>query len=92
MKTINAEKAGARAVIITESDNISSDHDYYIEMVHDNSERDANIPAGYLVGRNGRVIRQTLKKLRKRYAIINIPVNLTFTPVHQINHPPWQGW
>ncbi|GAB0095482.1 PRADC1-like protein [Sergentomyia squamirostris] len=91
-KTINAERNGARAIIITESNASDSEDEYYIEMVHDNTGRESDIPAGFLIGINGRVIMQTLKKLRRNYAIINIPVNLTFTPPHQINHPPWLVW
>uniref|UniRef100_A0A1B0CL84 Putative protease-associated domain protein n=1 Tax=Lutzomyia longipalpis TaxID=7200 RepID=A0A1B0CL84_LUTLO len=90
-KAINVEKHGARAVIVTES-SMPEEEEYYIEMVHDNTGRETNIPAGFLIGINGRIILQTLKKLRRNYAIINIPVNLTFTPPHQINHPPWMGW
>lgn len=90
-KTINVERVGARAAIITEGDNTSSDFEYYIDMVHDTTSRESNIPAGFLVGKNGVVIRRTLKKLRRNYAIINLPVNLTFTPPHEINHPPWMG-
>uniref|UniRef100_A0A1L8DPD1 Putative protease-associated domain protein n=1 Tax=Nyssomyia neivai TaxID=330878 RepID=A0A1L8DPD1_9DIPT len=90
-KAINVERHGARAMIVTESSAPDED-EYYIEMVHDNTEREANIPAGFLIGINGRIILQTLKKLRRNYAIISIPVNLTFTPPHQINHPPWMGW
>lgn len=90
-KTINVERVGARAAIITEGDNTSSDFEYYIDMVHDTTSRDSNIPAGFLVGKNGVIIRNTLKKLRRNYAIINLPVNLTFTPPHEINHPPWMG-
>lgn len=92
-KTINVERHGALAVIITESSASEGGEDeYYIEMVHDNTGRESNIPAGFLIGINGRIIVQTLKKLRRNYAIINIPVNLTFTPPHEINHPPWLGW
>uniref|UniRef100_A0A6B2E9L9 Putative conserved secreted protein n=1 Tax=Phlebotomus kandelakii TaxID=1109342 RepID=A0A6B2E9L9_9DIPT len=92
-KTINVERFGARAIIITESGGSEANEDeYYIEMVHDNTEREANIPAGFLIGINGRIIVRTLRKMRRNYAIINIPVNLTFTPPHEINHPPWLGW
>lgn len=88
-KTINAEKAGAKAVIITESNTRSNEFDQYIEMIHDQSGRNASIPAGFLLGKNGRIINTTLKKLRKKHAVINIPLNLTFTPPQKINHPPW---
>lgn len=58
-------------------------------MVDDNSGRETSIPAGFLLGKNGRIIKATLRRLKRNYAIVNIPVNLTFTPVEMINHPPW---
>lgn len=92
-KAIQAQRAGAMAVIVTDSKGADEeDLDYYIEMVHDNTGRDVHIPAGFLLGKNGQVIRKTLNKLGERYALINIPVNLTFVPPHEINHPPWLGW
>ncbi|XP_067633612.1 PRADC1-like protein [Eurosta solidaginis] len=91
-KTINVELAGAKAAIITEFNNESREFEYYIEMIHDNTSREAHIPAGFLLGKNGIVIRSTLLRLRRPHAIINVPVNLTFVPPNQINHPPWLGW
>uniref|UniRef100_T1E2C8 Putative extracellular region n=1 Tax=Psorophora albipes TaxID=869069 RepID=T1E2C8_9DIPT len=91
-KAINIEAVGGRAVIITEIDANSDDYDYYIEMIHDKSHRDTNIPAAFLLGRNGVIIRKTLSKLNRRYALINLPVNLTFVAPHQINQPPWLQW
>jgi hypothetical protein len=38
------------------------------------------------------MIRKTLERLQRRYALINIPVNLTYVPVTKINQPPWLGW
>jgi hypothetical protein len=70
----------------------SLEQDYYIEMIDDNTTRSTQIPAGYLVGKSGRVIRQTLDKLNLDFALINLPVNLTFIPAHKINHPPWLVW
>jgi hypothetical protein len=61
-------------------------------MIDDNSTRQSNIPAGYLVGKSGRIIKSTLQKLNRDYALINLPVNLTFVPAHKINHPPWLVW
>ncbi|XP_058833308.1 PRADC1-like protein [Topomyia yanbarensis] len=91
-KAINIEKVGGRAVIITEVDTNSDDYDYYIEMIHDKTDRDTNIPAAFLLGKNGLVIRRTLAKLDRRYALINLPVNLTFVAPHLINQPPWLQW
>lgn len=84
--------AGASAAIITEFNSDSTEFDYYIEMIHDKTDRDAQIPAGYLLGRNGIVIKNTLHRLKRSYARINLPVNLTFVPPSKINHPPWMGW
>ncbi|XP_017132084.1 PRADC1-like protein isoform X2 [Drosophila gunungcola] len=91
-KTLQAEAAGALAAIITEYNPSSPEFEHYIEMIHDNSQRDANIPAGFLLGKNGVIIRSTLQRLKRGHALINIPVNLTFIPPSKINHPPWLGW
>ncbi|XP_001361941.1 PRADC1-like protein [Drosophila pseudoobscura] len=91
-KTLQAEMAGAVGAIITEYNPNSPEFDHYIEMIHDNSNRDASIPAGFLLGKNGVIIRSTLQRLKRVHALINIPVNLTFTPPSKINHPPWLGW
>lgn len=89
-KALMAEKAGSIAAIITDTDISSSfSADYYIEMVHDNSTNDVTIPSAYLLGRNGKMIITTLEKYGLDYAVINIPLNLTFTPPELINHPPW---
>ncbi|XP_072386282.1 PRADC1-like protein [Diabrotica undecimpunctata] len=89
-KTYFAERAGARAVII--SDVVNPNQEFFIEMVDDISVEDVHIPAGYLLGKNGLMILKTLEKLNRNYAIINLPVNLTFTLVSDMNQPPWLGW
>ncbi|XP_018333461.1 PRADC1-like protein isoform X2 [Agrilus planipennis] len=89
-KTIMAEKAGARAAIIT--DLAKGSEEYLIEMIDDETLDETHIPAGFLVGKNGLMITNTLNKLHRTYAVINLPVNLTFTPVHQLVQPPWIGW
>ncbi|XP_073998130.1 PRADC1-like protein [Rhodnius prolixus] len=88
-KTLRAEKAGAKAVII--SDNIPSD-EFYTEMIDDLTGREVNIPATFLLGKNGQVIRNTLRELKMDYAIINIPVNVTFVPLPEWKQPPWLTW
>lgn len=83
---------GASAVIISDLDTDSVDVDNYIDMVHDNTSQDVDIPVAYLLGKNGQMIVSTLSRLQLNYAIINVPINLTFIPPEQINHPPWVGW
>ncbi|KDR22400.1 hypothetical protein L798_02492, partial [Zootermopsis nevadensis] len=89
-KTVKAEEVGARAIIVTNQDPESDE--FYIEMVDDNTFREVHIPAGFLLGKNGYMIRKTLERLQRRFALINIPVNLTYVPVNKINQPPWLGW
>nr|XP_023016256.1 PRADC1-like protein [Leptinotarsa decemlineata] len=89
-KALIAEQAGARAAII--SDVTDSKDEYFIEMIDDHTIDEVNIPAGYLMGKNGLMILNTLRRLRRTYALINLPVNLTYTPVHKMNQPPWMGW
>ncbi|KAJ6647228.1 PRADC1-like protein, partial [Pseudolycoriella hygida] len=91
-KTVNVEKVGAIAAFITDTNSNSSESEAYIEMIHDNSSADAKIPAGYILGKNGQMILSTLQRLNQGYAIVNVPVNLTFTPPQLINHPPWLGF
>lgn len=86
-KALNAERAGAIGVIVTDTSSQLED-DYFIEMVRDSS-RETNIPVAYLLGRNGRMIFNTLHRYGVDRAIIKLPVNLTFTPAELINHPPW---
>ncbi|XP_031629739.1 PRADC1-like protein [Contarinia nasturtii] len=87
-KTIMAEEAGAIGAIITDTRS-NFNEDVFIEMVHDNTSRNTNIPAGYLLGRNGRMIISTLDRYGLDRAIIKLPINLTFTPPELINYPPW---
>lgn len=87
-KAIMAERAGAIGAIITDTRSDVND-DYFIEMVHDNSSSDTSIPAGYLLGRDGRIIVAALQNSGLDRAHIRLPLNLTFTPPELINHPPW---
>eukprot|EP00088_Acartia_fossae_P001333 TRINITY_DN10505_c0_g1_i7.p1 TRINITY_DN10505_c0_g1~~TRINITY_DN10505_c0_g1_i7.p1 ORF type:complete len:205 (-),score=11.12 TRINITY_DN10505_c0_g1_i7:215-829(-) len=86
-KVIRAEEAGAIGVIITDSD-IDND-DIYISMVDDTTQRKVQIPAVFLLGKNGQIIKRTLEKLHLNHAEINIPVNITKLDIHKLNQPPW---
>ncbi|XP_034828992.1 PRADC1-like protein isoform X2 [Maniola hyperantus] len=92
-KTMNAQLAGAQAVIITETvDKWDDALDHLIEMVDDKMEVDVNIPAAFLLGRSGATILRTLKRLHRKYAIINLPINMTHVPISRMNQPPWISW
>lgn len=92
-KTAKAQQAGARAVIITESiDKWNENLDHLIEMVDDKRKHDVNIPAAFLLGQSGTTILRTLRKLRKSYAVVNLPINMTYVPISKMNQPPWIAW
>ncbi|XP_028033607.1 PRADC1-like protein [Bombyx mandarina] len=92
-KATKAQHAGARAVIITESiDRWDDSLDHLIEMVDDKMELDVNIPAAFLLGRSGATILRTLRRLKRKYAIVNLPVNMTHVPINKMNQPPWVAW
>lgn len=86
-KAVQAEKAGALAIIVMDKN--SENDDMYIEMVDDSTKRNPSIPAGFLLGRSGFWIKRVLSELREETAIINIPVNLTHVPIDKFNQPPW---
>uniref|UniRef100_A0A0A9WSY9 PRADC1-like protein n=1 Tax=Lygus hesperus TaxID=30085 RepID=A0A0A9WSY9_LYGHE len=88
-KAVRAEEAGAKAVII--SDNVETD-EFYTEMIDDQSGREVNIPATFLLGKNGFIIRKTLEQLHLDHAVINIPINVSYVPLSQWKQPPWLPW
>lgn len=89
-KTLNAQAAGAVAVVIADNDH--SNDQLYIDMIDDNTQRAVHIPAAFLLGKDGYMIKNTLDSLGMNYAVINIPVNVTGVKTHLINQPPWSLW
>jgi len=89
-KSIQAERAGARAVIVY--DNNSNNDDSYIDMVQDETSRELRIPSLFLLGKDGHMILKTLTKNRLKHALINIPVNMTGVLIRKARFPPWTLW
>lgn len=89
-KCIQAEHAGVLAVIV--SDNDIHNDEQYIDMIDDSTKRNCSIPAVFLLGKDGHMIRKSLKTHQLTRAIINIPVNITHVPLHLQRHPPWVLW
>lgn len=89
-KTIQAERAGARAVIVY--DNNSDNDDAYIDMVQDDTSRETRIPSLFLLGKDGHIILKTLKSRNLNHALINIPINMTGVLAHKARLPPWNLW
>lgn len=89
-KCIQAERSGVLAVMICDND-ISND-DQYIDMIDDSTKRNCSIPAVFLLGKDGYMIKKSLKTHSLTRAIINIPINMTFVPEHGHKQPPWVLW
>jgi len=89
-KTIQSERAGARAVIVF--DNKEENDDSYIDMVQDETSRETRIPSLFLLGKDGHVILRTLRHHQLDAAIINIPINMTGVLAHKAKLPPWTLW
>jgi len=89
-KSIQAERAGARAVIVY--DNNADNDDSYIDMVQDDTSRELRIPSLFLLGKDGHIILKTLDRNNLNQALINIPVNMTGVLAHKARLPPWNLW
>lgn len=89
-KCIHALREGALAVIIMD-DNANND-DQYIDMMDDSTHRNCSIPATFLLGRDGYMIRRGLQTHGLQRAIINIPINVSQIPVQKLKRPPWVVW
>jgi len=89
-KSIQAERAGARAVIVYDND--AKNDESYIDMVSDETSRELKIPSLFLLGKDGHVIYRTLNEYKLKHALINIPVNMTGVLAHKAKLPPWTLW
>lgn len=88
-KAIVAEEAGCKGIIIFDYNQKS---EIYIGMVDDDSVKQSNIAAAFLLGQNGFIIKSTLNKLNRNYAEIRIPLNLTKIGIYNKRQPPWLIW
>uniref|UniRef100_A0A2C9KJK2 PA domain-containing protein n=1 Tax=Biomphalaria glabrata TaxID=6526 RepID=A0A2C9KJK2_BIOGL len=89
-KSKTAEKAGALAAIIFDND--ENNDNSMIEMIDDETHRIVHIPAYFLLGKDGAMIRRQLYMLQTDRALINIPINLTGKPHTAARRPPWTIW
>jgi len=89
-KVMRAQEAGAVAVVVTDQD--ADNDELFISMVDDTTEREVYIPAAFVLGKNGHIIKKTLAKLSLPSAMINIPVNISSIAPYKLNQPPWLVW
>lgn len=79
--------------------------DLVVEMLTDGTKRRVNIPAFYIAGKHGRMFRDHYERFMRssKYQnyddfdasediLVDIPLNLTLTPLHRANLPPWDLW
>ncbi|KAK1174126.1 protease-associated domain-containing protein 1-like [Acipenser oxyrinchus oxyrinchus] len=89
-KARRVEEAGGKAVLI--ADNAYDNDSLYVEMVQDGTAVSTSIPALFLLGRDGLMIRRSLEQHALPWAVISIPVNVSSIASFQLMQPPWTLW
>ncbi|XP_005738341.1 protease-associated domain-containing protein 1 [Pundamilia nyererei] len=65
---------------------------YHFDMVTDGSTAKPSIPALFLLGRDGMMIRRSLQRQALPWAVISIPVNVSALASFPFKQPPWTLW
>lgn len=86
-KCIEAEHTGLAGILIY--DNVISDGDYYINMIVDETNRNCSLPAAFIQGKDGYMIKRILTAHKLNRAFITIPLNLTENSLDELRDPPW---
>lgn len=89
-KARHVEEAGGKAVLI--ADNAEDNDSQYLDMVTDGSTSKPSIPALFLLGRDGMMIRRSLQRQALSWAVISIPVNVSALASFPFKQPPWTLW
>ncbi|KAG7488960.1 hypothetical protein JOB18_001792 [Solea senegalensis] len=89
-KTHYVEEAGGKAVLI--ADNAVDNDSQYLDMITDGTSAKPNIPALFLLGRDGMMIRRSLQRQALPWAVISIPVNVSSLASFPLKQPPWTLW
>ncbi|XP_034026629.1 protease-associated domain-containing protein 1-like [Thalassophryne amazonica] len=89
-KAQHVEEAGGKAVII--ADNVEDNDSQYLDMITDGSAAKPSIPALFLLGRDGMMIRRSLQRQALQWAVISIPVNVSSLASFPLKQPPWTLW
>ncbi|KAM4617037.1 protease-associated domain-containing protein 1-like [Polymixia lowei] len=89
-KARQVEDAGGKAVLI--ADNAVDNDSQYLDMIADGSTAKPSIPALFLLGRDGLMIRRSLQKQALQWAVISIPVNVSSLGSFPLKQPPWTLW
>ncbi|TNN40484.1 Protease-associated domain-containing protein 1 [Liparis tanakae] len=89
-KARHVEEAGGKAVLI--ADDASDNDSQYLDMIADGSAAKPSIPALFLLGRDGMMIRRSLQRQALPWAVISIPVNVSSLASFPLKQPPWTLW
>ncbi|XP_068422380.1 protease-associated domain-containing protein 1-like [Clinocottus analis] len=89
-KARHVEEAGGRAVLI--ADDASDNDSQFLDMIADGSAAKPSIPALFLLGRDGMMIRRSLQRQALPWAVISIPVNVSSLASFPLKQPPWTLW
>ncbi|XP_071775602.1 protease-associated domain-containing protein 1-like [Centroberyx gerrardi] len=89
-KARQVEEAGGKAVLI--ADNAVDNDSQYLDMITDGSTAKPSIPALFLLGRDGLMIRRSLQRQALPWAVISIPVNVSSLASFPLKQPPWTLW
>ncbi|KAM9858871.1 protease-associated domain-containing protein 1-like [Aulostomus maculatus] len=84
------EEAGGKAVLI--ADNAMDNDSHYLDMVTDGSADKPSIPALFMLGRDGMMIKRSLQRQALLWAVISIPVNVSSLASFPLKQPPWTLW
>ncbi|KAL4630141.1 protease-associated domain-containing protein 1 [Arapaima gigas] len=89
-KTRIVEDAGGKAVLI--ADDAADNDSQYLDMITDGTADRPSIPALFLLGRDGMMIRRSLHRHSLPWAVISIPVNVSSLASFPLQQPPWTLW
>ncbi|KAL6113742.1 pradc1 [Pungitius sinensis] len=89
-KARHVEEAGGKAVLI--ADDTADNDSQYLDMIADGSTAKPSIPALFLLGRDGMMIRRSLERQALPWAVISIPVNVSSLASFPLKQPPWTLW
>ncbi|XP_068560004.1 protease-associated domain-containing protein 1-like [Cebidichthys violaceus] len=89
-KARHVEEAGGKAVLI--ADDAADNDSQYLDMIADGSAAKPSIPALFLLGRDGMMIRRSLQRQALPWAVISIPVNVSSLASFPLKQPPWTLW
>ena len=61
-------------------------------MIGDGTEHNVDLPCVFLAWKDGYMIKKTIESKNLNYAMINIPLNLTFKYEKKLKKAPWSIW